>query len=184
MGKTVFIARPAGLEQNLPGRQIEAVERYGKFMLLRLSPVNRQTSATTNGDAAAASLLVHLGMTGQIAPAPADQPLEKHTHVCLLLDDGRELRYTDARRFGRIAYLTKPLLAEERTGFGSDPLEVSKQEFAGRICERRARIKALLLDQSVLRGVGNIYADESLWIAKIHPARRGANLDKKKAKTL
>src|SRR5256712_1661429 len=185
LGKTDFIDDPAALEQNLPGRQIEGVERYGKFMLLRLSAARGKSGVTTSGDAAPASLLlVHLGMTGQIAPTPAGQPLEKHTHVCLLLDDGRELRYTDARRFGRIAYLTKALLAEELTGFGADPLEVSKEEFAERICGRRARIKALLLDQSVLRGVGNIYADESLWRARIHPARLGANLNKKQTETL
>src|SRR3989449_9430052 len=184
LGKTDFIDDPAALEQNLPGREIEAVERYGKFMLLRLSAAGEETRVTTNGDAAPASLLVHLGMTGQIAPAPAAQPLEKHTHVCLLLDDGRELRYTDARRFGRIAYLTKALLAEELTGFGADPLEVSKEEFAERVCARRARIKALLLDQSVLRGVGNIYADESLWRARIHPARLGTKLNRKQAETL
>src|SRR5467141_777993 len=184
LGKTDFIDDPNALEQHLPGRQIEAVERYGKFMLLRLSAVHAETRIVTNGDAAPASLLVHLGMTGQIAPAPAGQPLEKHTHVCLLLDDGREVRYTEARRFGRIAYLTKALLAEELTGFGADPLEVGKAEFADRICGRRARIKALLLDQSVLRGVGNIYADESLWRAKIHPARLGARLSKEQVKTL
>src|SRR5438093_3189977 len=184
LGKTDFIDDPAALEQHLPGRQIEAVERYGKFMLLRLSAVNEETRAATNGAAAPASLLVHLRMTGQIAPSPAGQPLEKHTHVCLLLDDGRELRYTDARRFGRIAYLTKTSLAEELAGFGADPLEVSKEEFANRICERRARIKALLLDQSVLRGVGNIYADERLWRGRIHPARLGTKLSRKDAETL
>ena len=184
LGKTDFIDDPAALERHLPGRQIEAVERYGKFMLLRLSAVTRDSVAGSNGDAAPASLLVHLGMTGHIAPAPAGQPLEKHTHVCLLLDDGRELRYTDARRFGRIAYLTKALLVEELTRFGADPLEVSKEEFADRICGRRARIKSLLLDQSVLRGVGNIYADESLWRAKIHPARLGEKLSRKEAETL
>ena len=184
LGKTDFIDDPAALEQHLPGRQIEAVERYGKFMLLRLSAVSGENRVAANGDAAPASLLVHLGMTGQIAPRPAGQPLEKHTHVCLLLDDGRELRYTDARRFGRIAYLTKELLAEELSGFGADPLEVSKEEFADRICGRHARIKALLLDQSALRGVGNIYADESLWKAKIHPARLGANLSRKQTHTL
>src|SRR5438309_7674048 len=184
LGKTDFIDDRAALEKHLPGRQIEAVERYRKFMLLRLWAMNEETRAATNGDAAPSSLLVQLGMTGQIAPSPAGQPLEKHTHVCLLLDDGRELRYTDARRFGRIAYLTKALLAEELMGFGADPLEVSKEEFADRICGRRARIKALLLDQSVLRGVGNIYADESLWRAKIHPARLGAQLSKEQAKML
>jgi len=184
LGKTDFIDDPSALEQHLPGRRIEAVERYGKFMLLRLSAVHRETRVARNGDGAPASLLVHLGMTGQIAPGPAGLPLEKHTHVCLLLDDGRELRYTDARRFGRIAYLTKASLAEELAGFGADPLEVSKEEFAERICGRRARVKALLLDQSVLRGVGNIYADESLWRARIHPARLGAKLSGKEAETL
>jgi formamidopyrimidine-DNA glycosylase len=184
LGKTDFIDDPVALEEHLPGRQIEAVERYGKFMLLRLSAAAEGGRIPTNGDAEPASLLVHLGMTGQIAPVPSAQPREKHTHVCLLLDDGRELRYTDARRFGRIAYLTEAPLAEELLGFGADPLEVSNEEFASRIRGRRARIKALLLDQSVLRGVGNIYADESLWKAKIHPARIGMKLSKKEAETL
>jgi formamidopyrimidine-DNA glycosylase len=184
LGKTDFIDDPVALEQHLPGRQIEAVERYGKFMLLRLSATLGSGRIPTNDDAVPASLLVHLGMTGQIAPRPAAQAREKHTHVCLLLDDGRELRYTDARRFGRIAYLTETPLAEELLGFGADPLEVSTEEFASRICGRRARIKALLLDQGVLRGVGNIYADESLWKAKIHPARLGMHLSKAEAGTL
>ena len=184
LGKTDFIDDPVALEEHLPGRQIEAVERYGKFMLLRLSAANATNRAPSNGDAAPASLLVHLGMTGQLAPSLAAQPREKHTHVCLLLDDGRELRYTDPRRFGRIAYLTEAPLAEELVGFGADPLEVSKAEFVSRIRTRRARVKALLLDQGVLRGVGNIYADESLWRAKIHPARLGASLSDKQARTL
>src|SRR6184192_1622814 len=184
LGKTDFIDDPVALEQNLPGHRIDAVERYGKFMLLRLSE-----AAATNGNggentAKQASLLVHLGMTGQMAPSPAEKPLEKHTHVCMLLDDGRELRYTDARRFGRMAYLTEAPLAEELTRFGADPLEVSKEEFVKRIRERRARVKALLLDQSVLRGVGNIYADESLWRAKIHPARLGVQLNARQTETL
>jgi formamidopyrimidine-DNA glycosylase len=183
LGKTDFIDDPAALERHLPGRRIEAVERYGKFMLLRLS-----AGAAANGNAGdavkGASLLVHLGMTGQMAPSPAEKPPGKHTHVSMLLDDGRELRYTDARRFGRIAYLTEAPLAEELTRFGADPLEVSKEEFGKRIRERRARIKALLLDQGVLRGVGNIYADESLWRAKIHPAQLGAKLSRKQAETL
>ena len=184
LGKTDFIDDPVALEQHLPGRQIEAVERYGKFMLLRLSAAAGAGRIPTHGEAGPASLLVHLGMTGQIAPLPAAQPREKHTHVCLLLDDGRELRYTDARRFGRIAYLTETPLARELMGFGADPLEVRSEEFASRIRGRRARIKALLLDQTVLRGVGNIYADESLWKAKIHPARLGAQLSQEQAATL
>src|ERR1700675_1328469 len=163
LGKTDFIDDPAALEQHLPGRQIEAVERYGKFMLLRLSA---RASAVENGDAEAASLFVHLGMTGQLAPCGAAQPWAKHTHVWFELDDGRELRYTDPRRFGRMAYLTGAGLAQELTAFGADPLLVSVEEFASLIRSRDAQIKALLLNQSVLRGVGNIYADESLWRAK------------------
>jgi len=183
LGKTDFIDDPSALEQHLPGRLIEAVERYGKFMLLRLSPVN-SGSSVTNGDAAPAALLVHLGMTGQIAPNPVAQPCEKHTHACFLLDDDRELRYTDARRFGRLAYLSEGPLAEELRAFGADPLEVSAEEFVKRTRSRSARIKALLLDQSFLRGVGNIYADESLWRAKIHPARLGGSLKKAQAAVL
>jgi formamidopyrimidine-DNA glycosylase len=184
LGKTDFIDDPAALEQHIPGRQIEAVERYGKFMLLRLSARANPASGGENGDAEAASLLVHLGMTGQLAPCTALEPCAKHTHVWFELDDGRELRYTDPRRFGRMAYLTGALLAKELTEFGADPLLVSAEEFASRIRSRNAQIKALLLDQSVLRGVGNIYADESLWRAKIHPMRRGTELSKKQAQVL
>jgi formamidopyrimidine-DNA glycosylase len=184
LGKTDFIDDPVALEQHLPGRRIDAVERYGKFMLLRLSAAERANGQFSEDAAKQASLLVHLGMTGQMAPSCAQAPREKHTHVCMLLDDGRELRYTDVRRFGRIAYLTEAPLAQELTRFGADPLEVSEEEFAKRIRGRRARIKALLLDQGVLRGVGNIYADESLWRAKIHPAQLGTKLSRKQAETL
>jgi len=184
LGKTDFIDDPAALQQHLPGRRIEGVDRYGNFMLLRLSPAANSERAPANGDAEPASLLVHLGMTGQLAPCAAGQPCAKHTHVCLRLDDGRDLRYTDPRRFGRIAYLAEAPLAQELTDFGADPLEVNAQEFAERIRSRRARIKALLLDQTVLRGVGNIYADESLWRAKIHPSRLGAQLSAKQTESL
>lgn len=184
LGKTDFIDDPTALEQHLPGRTIEAIERYGKFMLLRLSAAAGANGHRSEGDRKQASLLVHLGMTGQMAPSPAAKPREKHTHVCLLLDDGRELRYTDARRFGRIAYLTEVPLEKELTRFGADPLEIGKEEFLKRIRGRHARIKALLLDQSVLRGVGNIYADESLWRAKIHPAHLGYKLTREQVGTL
>jgi len=184
LGKTDFIDDPAAMEQHLPGRQIEKVERYGKFMLLRLSARGNADAHPENGDVEAASLLVHLGMTGQLAPCAAVQPSAKHTHVWFELDDGRELRYTDPRRFGRMAYLTGPGLAEELTVFGADPLSVSTEEFVSRIRSRNGQIKALLLNQSILRGVGNIYADESLWRAKIHPMRRGSELTKKQAQLL
>ncbi|HEY2460351.1 MAG TPA: bifunctional DNA-formamidopyrimidine glycosylase/DNA-(apurinic or apyrimidinic site) lyase [Candidatus Acidoferrum sp.] len=180
LGKTDFIDDPVAMESNLPGRRIESVQRYGKFMLLRLSPV----TDATNTDDEPSALLVHLGMTGRLGPEPAAQPLEKHTHVRMPLDDGKELRYKDPRRFGRMAYLSGGALAEELERFGADPLEVSLQDFFARIRSRPAQIKALLLNQSVLRGVGNIYADESLWRAKIHPARRGTSLSLKQARLL
>src|SRR5579863_3026473 len=148
LGKTDFIDDPAALEQNLPGRQIEAVERYGKFMLLQLSPVQVNGSPVANGNAAPAALLFHLGMTGQIAPNPVAQACEKHTHACFLLDDSRELRYTDARRFGRLAYLSAGPLEEELRSFGADPLEIGVEKFVKQARNRRARVKALLLDQS------------------------------------
>jgi formamidopyrimidine-DNA glycosylase len=190
LGKTDFIDDPIALEQHLPGRQITAVERYGKFMLLRLMPPpgvgisGLARNGEADGKKTSESLLVHLGMTGHMAPHPAAQPCAKHTHACFLLDDGRELRYTDARRFGRMAYLAGEALEEELRGFGADPLEVSAEEFVTRVRTRRARVKALLLDQGVLRGVGNIYADESLWRAKIHPARLGAHLTRKQVGAL
>jgi formamidopyrimidine-DNA glycosylase len=177
VGKSDFIDDVVALEKYLPGRTIKAVERYGKFMLLRLAVAG----ARSNGDAA---LLVHLGMTGNLAPHSTAQEWAKHTHVCMQLDDGRELRYSDPRRFGRMAYLAGESLAAELRRFGADPLEVSVNEFVAGMRRRNARIKALLLDQSVLRGVGNIYADESLWSAKIHPARRGARLSKAQAAKL
>ena len=183
LGKTDFIDDPVALEQHLPGRRIESVERFGKFMLLRLSSIAPNDSTQDNGEGEAA-LLVHLGMTGHLAPQAAAEPHLKHTHVWLELDDGRELRYTDPRRFGRIAYLAGAALRDELLRFGAEPLEVSAEEFAERIRSRSTRIKALLLDQSVLRGVGNIYADESLWRAKIHPARRGSSLSVKEVKSL
>ncbi|HEY8715179.1 MAG TPA: DNA-formamidopyrimidine glycosylase [Candidatus Acidoferrum sp.] len=181
--KTDFIDDPSLIERHLPGRRIDSVERYGKFMLLRLSAAQGEENSS-NGDGAPAALLVHLGMTGHIASTPAAKLWEKHTHAIFALDDGRELRYTDARRFGRLAYLSATALPEELQGFGADPTEVTVEDFATRLRSRNSRIKALLLDQTVLRGVGNIYADESLWRAKIHPAKIAARLSKQQAKTL
>jgi formamidopyrimidine-DNA glycosylase len=181
--KTDFIDDASLLERHLPGRRIEAVDRYGKFMLVRLSAA-QGAEKSSDGDNAPAALLVHLGMTGHIASTAADKPLEKHTHAIFGLDDGRELRYTDARRFGRLAYLSATALPEELVRFGAEPLEVSAEEFAGRMRSRGSRIKALLLDQTVLRGVGNIYADESLWRGKIHPAKIGSKLSIKQLAVL
>lgn len=179
LGKTDFIDNPEDVMRELPGAEIRVVERFGKFLLLRL----RQESAASGLENEAA-LLVHLGMTGMLSPWAAAQPHAKHTHAFMALDDGRELRYVDPRRFGRIAYLPPDVLREELKRFGADPLLVGLDEFTERIQSRTSRIKALLLDQTVLRGVGNIYADESLWRAKIHPERVGSALTPKESKAL
>ncbi len=179
LGKTDFIDNPQDIEKELPGRAIGSVVRYGKFLLLRLT--QKEDAGETDRESA---LLVHLGMTGMLRPQPAGEPHAKHTHVVALLDDGRELRYIDPRRFGRMAYLAGESLQEELRRFGADPLEAGLEEFTARIRGKRARIKALLLDQRVLRGVGNIYTDESLWKARIHPKRLGARLGKEQVKEL
>jgi formamidopyrimidine-DNA glycosylase len=103
-------------------------------------------------------------------------PLPPHTHVRILLDDGHEIRYTDIRRFGSIRVIPVSQREECLGLLGVDPIEASEVAFRGRIAGRRARIKALLLDQHVFRGMGNIYTDESLWRARVHPARLASGL--------
>ena len=167
-GKTDFIEEPAALEQDLPGKEIQGVRRYGKFVILEL--------ASTNGNDLPGSLLIHLGMTGQLTVCRADARIVPHTHAFFRLDDGRELRYTDIRRFGRIQLVGVDRRAVVLGALGLDPLEASEEEFRDAFSSRRARIKALLLDQHVLRGMGNIYTDESLWRARIHPMQLAASL--------
>jgi formamidopyrimidine-DNA glycosylase len=168
LGKTDFIDDPAAIERELPGCRIAGVRRFGKFLLLDLE--------RSTGSGAQFSLQVHLGMTGQILTCPPEARVAPHTHLFFALDDGRELRYTDIRRFGRIRILANGARESVLRKFGVDPLEASEEEFQARIRSRRARIKALLLDQHVLRGIGNIYADESLFRARIHPLCLGEKL--------
>jgi formamidopyrimidine-DNA glycosylase len=168
LGKTDFIDDPALLEHDLPGSTIACIRRLGKFLLLDLEPKGTPPEE--------GSLLIHLGMTGKITVSPPEAPVPLHTHVFLGLDDGRELRYNDVRRFGRMALLANGAHERVLGDLGLEPLEATEKEFRARIQSRSAHIKALLLDQRVLRGIGNIYADESLWRAKIHPRKLGANL--------
>jgi formamidopyrimidine-DNA glycosylase len=168
LGKTDFIEDPAAIEQQLPGSRIRAVRRYGKFLVLDLE--------SSNGTARNYSLLIHLGMTGQIVVCPPETRVAPHTHAFFALDDGRDMRYTDVRRFGSMRILSDENRDEVLGSLGLDPLEATEDEFRAKLRGRRARIKALLLDQHVLRGMGNIYTDESLWRACIHPMRLGANL--------
>jgi formamidopyrimidine-DNA glycosylase len=168
LGKTDFIDDPAALEQDLPGGTFARIRRLGKYLLLDLEP--RKSPAEE------VSLLIHLGMTGQISVCPPETPVPLHTHVFLALDDGRELRYNDVRRFGRMALLANGAHELVLGGLGLEPLEITETEFRTRVRARKSRIKAVLLNQSVVRGIGNIYADESLWRAKIHPEKIGTQL--------
>jgi formamidopyrimidine-DNA glycosylase len=175
LGKTDFIDNPGALELELPGCCIISVRRHGKFIVVELE----QGSPPPKGNDRphdAKLLLVHLGMTGQLVVSRAESPLSPHTHVRFLLDDGRELRYADSRRFGRMLLVPETRGAEYLRPLGKDPLEITAEQFYERLLSRRARIKALLLDQHVFRGMGNIYTDESLWRAHLHPARIAAGL--------
>jgi formamidopyrimidine-DNA glycosylase len=173
LGKTDFIDDPAALELRLPGATVLGIRRLGKNLVVDLN--------STDGETKRLALLIHLGMTGQIAIISPEAPVAKHTHVFLPLDDGRELRYTDPRRFGRMAILTDGEQEKVLGGLGVEPLEISVKEFQTKIQSSSARIKALLLDQSVLRGMGNIYTDESLWRAKIHPKKIGSKISDEEA---
>jgi formamidopyrimidine-DNA glycosylase len=168
LGETDFIEDPAAVERLLPGLRVSSVRRHGKFLVVDFDP--------SNGDAQDLALMIHLGMTGQIVTCPPEARVAPHTHVFLALDDGRELRYTDIRRFGHIRLLAGSTRASVLGKVGLDPLEATEVEFRAKFRGRRSRIKALLLDQHVLGGMGNIYTDESLWRARIHPMRLGGNL--------
>jgi formamidopyrimidine-DNA glycosylase len=143
--------------QSLTGRRIVAIERYGKFIAIRLDR---------------GYLVVHLGMTGKLL---VNAEPSKWTHAIFTLDRGI-LHYDDQRQFGRIEYGDE--LPERVGALGPEPLEISFEDFARRLKERRSPIKAVLLNQAVVRGVGNIYADEALFRAGVHPKRVASGLRK------
>jgi formamidopyrimidine-DNA glycosylase len=179
-GKTDFVDNPGEIVERLPGLRVSDVKRRGKFIFIGL-----ETSASSPPGAALAAptpscyLVIHLGMTGKLTVIHTGKSVPPHTHVFFALDDGRELRYTDIRRFGRMLFLPQSRLAEFTEPLGVEPLEISAEEFCQRVGSRRTRVKALLLDQGVLSGIGNIYADESLFRARLHPTRIAENLEKK-----
>jgi formamidopyrimidine-DNA glycosylase len=157
----------------LSGARIEGVHRHGKNIVM---PLQR------NGNAHG-SLVVHLGMTGRLAWLPTPEPLEPHTHFVFALDaPNRWLHYRDPRRFGRLRILRESV--SEIDGLGPDPLEISAQEFGARLRTRRSMLKSLLLDQRFLRGLGNIYADESLFRAGLHPRAIAASVKPEPARSL
>ncbi|HKD07000.1 MAG TPA: DNA-formamidopyrimidine glycosylase family protein, partial [Bryobacteraceae bacterium] len=159
----VLIGSPHKTAEALAGRRIKSIERHGKFIAIRLDR---------------GYLVVHLGMTGKLL---VNAGPTKWTHAVFALDRGTMI-YDDPRQFGRIEYSLD--LPERVAALGPEPLEVSLEDFAGRLKERRSSIKAVLLNQAVVRGVGNIYADEALFRAGIHPQAWAARLRADRARKL
>jgi formamidopyrimidine-DNA glycosylase len=135
---------------------------------------NGQGLAPTPG----AQWIVHLGMTGRMVVCNPDQAIEKHTHAIARLASGWEVRFVDARRFGRLS-VTQGFRAP-----GSEPLEIDAKRFVSLFRGRKTPIKSALLNQKLLSGVGNIYADESLFRAGIRPRRRAASLTRENLRRL
>jgi formamidopyrimidine-DNA glycosylase len=173
---------PAGMiASTLEGKRIVRVHRAGKHIVFDLegaAPVsltkrNRHASSGQKRQASSlqqgAQWVVHLGMTGRLVVCDAALEIAKHTHLIAKLASGRELRFIDPRMFGK--------LSVHAGGFdpgGVEPLEVSQEQFIALFRGRKTPIKSALLNQKLLRGVGNIYADESLFRAGIRPRRRAA----------
>jgi formamidopyrimidine-DNA glycosylase len=176
-GKTDFVENPGEIAECLPGLRISNVTRLGKFICVEVETCEQ--SAGPTAPPPKVYLIIHLGMTGRLTVIHSGESIVPHTHAFFALDDGRELRYTDVRRFGRMLVVPESGLPEFTGRLGKEPLEISAEEFCRIFGSRSARVKALLLDQRVLRGVGNIYADESLFRARLHPARIAGNLTQK-----
>jgi len=180
---------PVGFAAALTGRRIEAARRRGKYLWLPLD----------NGDA----LLAHLGMSGQILVQPPDSPPERHLRVRLRLDgadepfetarssppqeNGREIRFVDQRMFGGLSVSAGGAdLPSEISHIARDPLdpEFDDDDFVRRVRRRTSGVKRQLLDQGLISGVGNIYADEALWRARIHGERPGDRLSEAQVREL
>ena len=159
----------------LLGAVIKDVRRFGKHILLRMG---------RRGEDRTCWLIVHLGMTGQLVVEPTRRAARRHTHAWLELEGGESLRFIDPRRFGRLRVTSGEDLPEELSRLGPEPLEIGAEDFVRRVRSRAAGMKSLLLDQRFLRGVGNIYADETLFRAGIHPATPGRRISPKRAKNL
>jgi formamidopyrimidine-DNA glycosylase len=163
----------ADWEKDVVGRRVEDVGRRGKWIVLRL--------------AGGPHLVLHLGMTGQLTVNPAGEPTADHTHLVFGLDGAEQLRFRDVRRFGSAtlfpgAEAVGRFFAE--AGLGPEPFDLDRGAWRERLRATRRCLKAVLLDQRVAAGVGNIYADESLFEARLHPARPAADLTPAEAERL
>lgn len=165
-----FLTPPATLRKKLAERTVVALGRHGKYLLARLDD--------------ASTLLLHLGMTGRIFPhEPPDEAqadgagrnpgtLPEHTHVCLrFADSGPDVHFRDVRKFGKIKWIAPHAKEPRIEQLGVDALSARAEDLRHAAQKRRTPIKTLLLDQGVLAGVGNIYADEALFLARVRPTR-------------
>ncbi|MFP5503173.1 MAG: DNA-formamidopyrimidine glycosylase, partial [Candidatus Sericytochromatia bacterium] len=159
-------------EGAIVGRAIAGVRRRAKWILLGLD--------------AGLTLAIHLRMTGDVSVVPAEAELDKHTHLSLMLDDGRRLVFRDPRKFGKLRLLDATGLAALEAAHGPEPLSAAftPAVLAAALAGKGGRLKPLLLDQKRLAGVGNIYADEALFEAGVHPLRAPGSLSEEEVEAL
>ncbi len=160
----------SSFQERVSGRAIQSIDRRGKYLLFSLD----------GGE----TLIIHLKMTGHLSVVPADLPIEDHVHTVFTLANGHELRFRDTRKFGRV-YLVRN--QDQVLGnLGPEPLSTEfTAELLHEMLRRRKRVlKPLLLDQTFIAGIGNIYADEALHQAKIHPLRKSNTLNIDESKSL
>ncbi len=159
----------AEFERRIVGQTVKAVGRRGKFVRIELDK-----------DA----LLIHLRMSGDLLTGYSDEPLGSHSRLQIYFEDGLQLSFQDPRKFGR-AWLVAE--AAEVTGeLGTEPLDsaLTSSRFHKMLAARKRQLKPLLLDQTFLAGIGNIYADEALWEAKLHPLSLASRVSREKAGSL
>ena len=170
----VIVGSPEQFAAEIEGRTIVSIQRKGKALALELEAEN----------APPRYVLVRLGMTGQFTVASRQAPLAPHTHVLLALGEHEELRFRDVRRFGRLRCCTREDLEKVFDRLGPDAQEVTEEQFLKAMRARRGAIKSWLMNQQLLAGLGNIYADESLFAAGIHPLAQPGRVSAPKARSL
>ena len=172
------VARPAPKEfaRVLRGYRVQAIDRRAKYLVFTLIPPASTPRRSAQRASVSLFLLIHLKMSGKLSVVDRGVPIAKHDRVVFDLDDGQQLRFNDMRKFGKMWAVIDP--AEVTGAIGPEPLaaDFDLPKFRALVQSRSGIIKALLLNQTFLAGVGNIYADESLWLAKIHPLRRANSL--------
>jgi formamidopyrimidine-DNA glycosylase len=174
----------------LESKRIMDVRRVGKHIVFDLEAAGSTRRRSTfkksrtpslrrkQGETGHAQWIVHLGMTGRVLVCDPDTEIAKHTHAILQLASGRELCFVDPRRFGRLS------VTHAFEAAGSEPLEIELERFVELFRGRKTPIKSALLNQKLLSGVGNIYADESLFRASIRPKRRTTSLKSEELRRL